>query len=241
MSQQAISSYFATRKRGVTDDSATIKSKSTILNQDEATTKKRITRATQKLTFESNLEETVSVVTPKKRKRSITSKNDGVKATKTPKTRARKTLVTETDGMQQTKLVDFVVKGLLSPKKTLVMESPQQEKSAFGSKDNDLNAERGLLTPVKQRVSAEPRPSTTKKIKEMPMEKIKARLGKSDRLTELKTRLNNLQQGFDRLDRMQDERKALISPKKTIEITHEISNQPKSLKKFEQLEVEVLR
>lgn len=75
-------------------------------------------------------------------------------------------------------------------------------------------------------------------IKDLPLEKIKERLGKSDRVTELKTRLNNIQQGLDRFDRMEGERKEVVTPKKK---TIEMANQPKSLKKFDQLEVEVLR
>ncbi|XP_063698904.1 DNA replication factor Cdt1 [Culicoides brevitarsis] len=244
MSQQAISSYFATRKRGAVEDSRTSKAKVLVLDQTTASSPRvtRSSRATQKLTFDTNFEEQTESVTPKARK----TRANG---TKTPKstTRAKKCLTAENceAGMQQTKLVDFVIKGMLSPKKmqSPIKEAPQEETGAFGTKDlNDLNVERGMQTPVKQKVPSEPRPSTAKKqtVKDMPLNKIKAKLGKSDRLTELKTRLNNLQQGLDRLDRMESERKAIASPKKTIEITKEIANQPKSLKKFEKFEVEVI-
>lgn len=146
--------------------------------------------------------------------------------------------------MQQTKLVDFVVKGLLSPKKTQspVKETPEKQ-TAFGMKGKDLNVERGMQTPVKQIIPSHPLPSTAKKqmVKNLPIEKIKEKLGKSDRLTELKTKLNSMQQRMDRLDRMENERKAVVAPKKTIKITKEIAEPLKSLKKFDQLEVEVLR
>lgn len=249
MSQKAISSYFATRKRGAGDDLIANKSKVLVLDQDAASAVKspriRTTRATQKLTFDTNFEEKSQAATPRGRKRTISGKsNDDAKTPKTPRMRARKCLTAEKceAGMQQTKLVDFVIKGLLSPKK---MQSPvkdlkESEGNAFGSKDNGLNAERGMQTPVKQKVPAQPRPSTARKqmIKDLPLEKIKERLGKSDRVTELKTRLNNIQQGLDRFDRMEGERKEVVTPKKK---TIEIANQPKSLKKFDQLEVEVLR
>lgn len=246
MSQQAISSYFATRKRGATDDSITNKAKVLVLEQQIASPRTRSTRATQKLTFDTNFEEKSQVVTPKSRKRTVASRsNDVSKTPKTPRTRAKKCLNTEKSeaGLQQTKLVDFVIKGLLSPKKVQNPVEDTPEKMAFGMKDNDLNVVRGMQTPVKQTIPSEPRPSTAKKqmVKELPLEKIKAKLGKSDRLTELKTRLNNIQQGLDRLDRMEGERKAVVTPKKTLEITKEIANQPKSLKKFDQLEMIVLR
>lgn len=259
MSQQEISSYFATRKRGAGEDFLKSKAKVLVLDQESSVSsvvrsspRIRTTRATHKLTFDTNFEEKIEVTTSKNRKRTVSGKSkDGSKTPKTPKTRAKKCLTVEKceAGLHQTKLVDFVVKGLLSPKK---MQSPtttskglaEVGEAAFVSKDNDLNAERGMQTPVKQTVSSQPRPSTAKKallVKDLPLEKIKARLGKSDRLTELKTRLNNLQQGLDRFDRMESERKAVKTPKKTIEITKEIANQPKSLKKFDSLEVEVLR
>uniref|UniRef100_A0A336MBD5 CSON013720 protein n=1 Tax=Culicoides sonorensis TaxID=179676 RepID=A0A336MBD5_CULSO len=249
MSQPAISSYFANRKRGAGSDFITNKAKVMILERNEdvesilqSPTVRRSTRATQKLTFDTKFEENVhQATTPKNRKRTVSEKTPG---NKTPRTRGKKNVA---EAGQQ-KLVDFVIKGLLSPKKMqsplkTAIESPKlQEKSAFGSKDSNLNAERGMQTPVKQKIPSEPRPSASKKdtIQSLPLDKIKDKLGKSDRLTELKTKLNKIQQGLDRLDRMETERKALSTPKKTVEITNEIANKPKSLKKFDQLEVEVL-
>lgn len=245
MAQQAISSYFATRKRTASDDLSS-KNKVLILDRNELfspSVSRKSTRKIQKLAFDTDFEKQTDKVVakekPKPRKKCASTKVSVAKSIRVGKV---KKSAEKNDGLHQSNLVNFIRKGLLSPTKTrspVKVSTPK--KSVFVSRESEMNSERGMVTPIKQTISSDPRPSSSKEaIKDLPLEVVKEKLNKSSRVTELKTRLNKLQQGLDTLDTMETKRKAMVTPKKTVEITKDIC-QPRSLKKFDALELEIVR
>uniref|UniRef100_A0A182N876 CDT1 Geminin-binding domain-containing protein n=1 Tax=Anopheles dirus TaxID=7168 RepID=A0A182N876_9DIPT len=156
----------------------------------------------------------------------------------------------------QPKLVSFVKKGNLSPQKRLHTASPvkravgvPERKIATPQKAND-----GVLAAQQQPAEFSPRNSLNNVAKAAPvkpsvsrmlqlgkdkdpmsLDEIRNKLLRHPRLPELKTKLNAIQSGFDKMDRLRTERleghiKPAMSP----------STAAKNLQKFTTLDVEVL-
>lgn len=216
MSQPTVAAYFNTRKRVAADElSASTRNKNAVVDVGPNSGG--------------------SVGTPESRR--VT------RATRSIKRIGAVTVDEKTRGMlDQPKLVKFLKMGMLSPKKKLQeASSPVKRASAtptkleFSTKPNSGNVERGMQTPTKQ-VVANPVRSGIPNVSNLSMDEIKSKLSRSARLAELKTSLNKLQGGFDKLDRLEkvrleENRKAPVPPSPT--------TAARNLKEFQTLEVEV--
>lgn len=144
------------------------------------------------------------------------------------------------DGIETPKIVNFWKGGNLSPQKkakgfSLVTINPE-------SKSNEGNIQpTGCLTPVKEASAAtsdvvgktELVPSNRMKLNE-----IKKKLKTSSRIAELKTSINKLQGGLDKLEQMEKKRIAAGTINDKREANAEAL---KSLKPFKTIELEILR
>lgn len=253
MSQASLANYFQTRKRTATDDGLNPKhNKVRILEnaggipQDNVRQSGRKAKTLQRLVFDAP-EETVTLAKLKK----STSKTQRVTRSKSAKPK-------DVAPVTPSKTIcAFICKGLMSPNKRLRTTSPVKSNSANEAtptkaspiprnvqieSENCLQLQRGMVTPVKQ-VKNSPRPSTSKagELQKMSLDEVKQKLNMSSRMAELKTRLNTLQEGFTKADQLQREREAMMSPKKTVEVTKEVLGASPTLKKFSKMEVEILR
>ncbi|XP_058464638.1 DNA replication factor Cdt1 isoform X2 [Malaya genurostris] len=217
MSQPTVAAYFNARKRAAADEiGITNKNKNAAVSSElesnggDSSESKRITRATRSL-------RRIGAVTVNEKTREM---------------------------LDQPKLVNFFKKGSLSPRKKATNtkhESPMKAGlpskvaatstvSEFSTK-NANNVERGIRTPTK---SASGRVSIAD-IGNMSVQDAKNKLSRSARLTELKTSLNKMRSGLDKLDRLKNERsetkKPVVPPSPT--------TAARNLKEFQTLEVEV--
>lgn len=245
MSQPTVAAYFNTRKRVAADElSAATRSKVLVLEHStsgagsedgrELHSPSRVVFANTKNFLSKNVAadgiDSCSVGTPERKK--ITRATRSIK-------RIGAVKVGETK-LEQSKLVRFLKMGNLSPKKACT--APQQAntptKAEFSAKNNTGNVERGLHTPTKQQPPAvnPARAAVPSAVSKLTMEETKGKLSRSVRLAELKTSLNKLQGGFDRLDRLEKTRqednwKPPVPPSPT--------TAARNLKQFEKFEVEV--
>ncbi|XP_055603634.1 DNA replication factor Cdt1 isoform X2 [Uranotaenia lowii] len=223
MSQPTVAAYFNTRKRVAADDvGSAVRNKNAVVDagnepvgENGTPESRRVTRATRNI-------KRIGAVTVDEKTREM---------------------------LEQPKLVKFLKMGNLSPKKKLSQKStrtpiksvpkPEQTKEAsptkveFSSKNNANNVERGMKTPTKQVL---PNPAPSKDISSLTADEVKTKLSRSARLTELKTKLNKLQSGFDKLDRME---KVRLEETKQKPVPPSPSTAARNLKEFQSLEVEV--
>ncbi|XP_019557937.3 DNA replication factor Cdt1 isoform X2 [Aedes albopictus] len=221
MSQPTVAAYFNTRKRVAADElSAATRNKNVAVLDETGSTgtpeRKRITRATRSI------------------------KRIGAEKSK--------------QTLEQPKLVQFLKLGNLSPKKKMKQypsspakactAAPEQAalpaNAEFSAKNNTTNVERGgMKTPTKQGLPPavnRGRQAAPSAVSKLTLEEARSKLSKSSRLAELTTSLNKLQNGFDKLDRLEkvrqeDNWKAPVPPSPT--------TAARNLKEFERLEVEV--
>lgn len=249
MSQTSIANYFHTRKRTATDDGLAGKtSKVRILDNNEpALGQLERTRSGKAKTLQRLVIDVPAETKATAPKRKIATKpRSTAKSKKTAKEVA-------SSAAQSKPLVAFIRKGLLSPnhKKVATPIKPEEapeplpvtpRKDEGAVPEKSLEAARGMVTPVKQIVKS-PKPSTSKAavLQNMSLGEIKEKLNASSRMTELKSRLNALKQGFDKADRLEETRKAMVTPKKTMQLNREILGASPTIKKFDKMEVEIMR
>lgn len=244
MAQSSISNYFIARKRGIEDDVIASKKKVICLERtrnssesqdchtdsDELGAKVVFPKAHDNLS--SHDDEAKTVV----RKPTI---RQGITPQRT--TRSRKIHMQDVDGIETPKMMNFWKGGNLSPQKKskgFLSEHPVQTVTSQPpeTKDDVLEVP-GPSTPTKQRRgSIEKTPLMSSNA--MPADAIKKKLKGSTRLTELKTTLNKLQGGLDRLDQMEKKRLTSAPLKGKREVAAEA---PKALKPFKSIELEILR
>lgn len=249
MSQTSIANYFRTRKRTAADDDFQAKNNKVRILDNGA-----ISRENPKLSPGGKTQSLRRLVYD------VPTEISSVTARRTAKpTRSTKIVKKSkpTEVISNKNLVAFIRKGLLSPNKPTKIASPSKtnygrEVEGFpetvtpsnGAQDNEklIEAQLGMKTPVKH-VPKTPTASTSKAsdLATMPLDQVKRKLNMSDRLTELKTRINTLQQGFDKADRLEQKRNKMATPKKTVELSKEILGTSPTLKKFDKMEVEVRR
>jgi chromatin licensing and DNA replication factor 1 len=147
------------------------------------------------------------------------------------------------EGIQTTKVVNFIVKGSLSPQKksklasqptaktdnatiekTKEATSLEIQKEVFKTptknfEKTSINVEKTLLVPNNNNLN---------------INEVSKKLRGSSRLSELKTSLNKLKSGFDKLDQM--EKKRLAPPIRNVE-----NGEGMTLKVFKNIEFEILR
>ncbi|EDS33520.1 DNA replication factor Cdt1 [Culex quinquefasciatus] len=256
MSQPTVAAYFNTRKRpaAVGSDAgvaAAIRSKVLVLEQDggrveEAGTGRVVFANYQNFLSKNAIADAGTTTTEKMAATPETRRV--TRATRSIKRIGAVTVDEKTREMlEQPKLVKFLKMGMLSPKKRL-QASPAKAKSAtptkaasqpvasakveFGAANSAGNVDRGMKTPTK----VAPVPVAGPSVSEMSMDQIKAKLSRSARLAELKTSLNKLQSGFDKLDRME---KVRLEETRKKPVPPSPGTAARNLKEFQTLEVEV--
>lgn len=239
MAQASISSYFIARKRGIEDDAITNKKKVICLEK---------TRNFSESQGDSDELET-GIVFPKGRADDSSDdapkkmvQKPAVRQGVTPQrtTRSRKILhMQEVDGIEGPKIVNFWKGGNLSPQKKPKKTLPETAVANPEADTSQAPQEVGFTTPVK---AVAPQPSieatTLVSSNTMKLDEIKRKLKGSTKLAELKTSLNKLNSGFDKLDRMEAARVTKYFER---DIRVEAPATPKSLKPFKSIELEILR
>lgn len=235
MSQASISSYYHPRKRGIDEDIAVNKRKVIRLDDDSHTAPDSFESTDN---FPVNSSETESNGKKLSKKDAVVSKV-ATRQVLTPQrsTRSRAKQMQNVDGIETQKLVNFWIGGSLSPKK----KSKQPPSETVISKDAppaeiSIQERPGMTTPVKSQPEVE-QVEKAKTRKPLNLDEIKNKLKNSSRITELKTSLNKLQSGLDRLQNIRNERegKGPVKEKKDDDIT------PKQLKPFKSIEFQILR
>lgn len=247
MSQSAISSYFITRKRGVEDD--------VIANKKKVICLERNHNSSESQANPEDSEEFKTVVVFPKAPGSQFSGDDEPKIRNkattrqgiTPQrrtTRSRNIHMQEVDGIETPKVVNFWKGGNLSPqKKSKVALTPKEAPPATivnpePKSIENASTEHGMSTP-KKKVRVTPAPDAVEKAplinaNTLKLNEIKKKLKGSARLTELKTSLNKLQSGLDKLDQMESTRIAGDASRAATET-------PKTLKPFKSIHLEIMR
>ncbi|KAM7344848.1 chromatin licensing and DNA replication factor double parked [Cochliomyia hominivorax] len=158
------------------------------------------------------------------------------------------------ENIKQQKLVQFIQKGPLSPRKkssaTPKANTRQKQNehtpsttliTAFTSKNNANNMEKGLKTPTKQIIKGSNTPIKQGEIKsmvkkELNFDEVKTKITRSAKLQELKASLARIQE-LEKTRKAQEERnrklkEGLLSPAKKTPVVQ--------LKEFDKIELEVL-
>ncbi|EDS43862.1 DNA replication factor Cdt1 [Culex quinquefasciatus] len=259
MSQPTVAAYFNTRKRpaAVGSDAgvaAAIRSKVLVLEQDGGRVEEdgtgRVVFANYQNFLSKNAIADAGTTTTTEKMAATPETRRVTRATRSIKRIGAVTVDEKTREMlEQPKLVKFLKMGMLSPKKRL-QASPAKAKSAtptkaasqpvasakveFGAANSAGNVDRGMKTPTK--VAPVPAAAAGPSVSEMSMDQIKAKLSRSARLAELKTSLNKLQSGFDKLDRME---KVRLEETRKKPVPPSPGTAARNLKEFQTLEVEV--
>lgn len=246
MAQPSVSSFFITRKRGIEDD--IVASKKKVICLDRFTASSDLNDAddnSNKIVY-PKLNNTNSVVEQNDAKissKKVTGVAAAIRQGITPqRTRAtRRAQMQNVDGLEVPKIVNFSLGGALSPQKRSrkqiePVEQPKPVETVKPKQQNPveelINNNHGMKTPTKNsKLTTE---TTTSRVEKTLMistntlntDEIKKKLRASSKLTELKTSLNKLRNGFDKLDQMEQKRK---------------ESGGKALKPFKNIELEILR
>ncbi|CRK98864.1 CLUMA_CG011991, isoform A [Clunio marinus] len=233
MAQPSISSFFITRKRGLEDDALQAKNKVVCLEKASNSTEESddSEELKTKVVFPKAFDSSSTDDEPKK---TVTKPATRQGITPQRRTRSKKLQMQEVDGIETAKVVNFWKGGNLSPQKKM----KQPEKSSLTSELNEKLIRRKI---DKEIPSASSQNEPVEKIpllstNNMNSEKIKQKLKSSSKLTELKTKINKLRDGLDKIDRMEEKRleNASLKEKKEVEST------AKTLKPFKSIELEIL-
>lgn len=158
------------------------------------------------------------------------------------------------ENIKQQKLVQFIKKGTLSPrKKPVEVPTPKSRQkvnestpsgtiiNAFNSQNNAKNVERGFKTPTKQIIKGSNTPLKQGELKsmvkkELTFEEVKTKVSRSAKLQELKASLARIQV-LEKTRKEQEERNRKLkenmqSPSKKTPVLQ--------LKEFDKIELEVL-
>lgn len=246
MAQSSISSYFITRKRGIDDDLIAQKKKVICLDRARNSSESQDSQAdSEELgtvavfpktldNYSSNDDE------PKKMVRNQKTIRQGI----TPQrlTRSKKVHMQDVDGIEAPKVVNFWKGGNLSPQKkskgtpseTITKDNPETK-----SNDNALKIP-GMSTPVKrnaQQVKTVEMTALTSS-NGANLDEVKKKLKGSSRLADLKTSLNKLNSGLDKLQQMEKKRIVNAPVKESTKAADDVA---RSLKPFKTIELEILR
>ncbi|KAL7010746.1 hypothetical protein ACKWTF_016861 [Chironomus riparius] len=245
MSQSSISSYFITRKRNLEDDIVASKKKviclernpaSCELNDVEENSNKIVYPSSSKLLNGDIKDDKITKIT------GLSSVRQGI--TPQRKRSSRRVQMQNVDGIEAPKVVNFFLGGSMSPqkksKKQLApIETPKETINTTKS-DNEQN--HGMQTPTKKPILTTEvnRVEKTMMISTNTLntDEIKKKLRASAKLTELKTSLNKLRNGFDKLDQMELKRKEMTKSSK--DKIQSSEGEAKSLKPFKNIELEIL-
>lgn len=243
MAQSSISSYFITRKRTLEDDIVASKKKVICLDRNSASCSELndVEENSNKIVYPSS-----SKLNNGEIKDEIITKSIGLPSVRqgiTPqrKRSSKRVQMQNVDGIEAPKIVNFFLGGSMSPQKKSrkqlePIETPKETITTTKS-DNELNEQNhGMQTPTKKRPILTTEVNRVEKTmmistNTLNTDEIKKKLRASAKLTQLKTSINKLRDGFDKLDRMEQKRKEMTKAAKEV----------KSLKPFKNIELEILR
>ncbi|XP_013097925.2 DNA replication factor Cdt1 [Stomoxys calcitrans] len=261
MAQPSIAAFFNTRKRAVAEDVTTIKNRRLLDNAEP-------TRQESNANIPSQNNPTNDAPQPQQ------EQNDDIAALKKMGMRTRtvvkrigvqdpsqvpdsgvspKKMSKIEENVKQQKLVEFIKKGTLSPrKKPAATKTKSRQKvnestptatiiTAFTSQNNNKNMERGLKTPTKQIIKGSNTPLKQGELKslvkkELTFDEVKTKVSRSAKLQELKASLARIQE-LEKTRKAQEERNRMLkesmqSPSKKTPVLQ--------LKEFDKIELEVL-
>ncbi|XP_075165679.1 chromatin licensing and DNA replication factor double parked [Haematobia irritans] len=266
MAQPSIAAFFNTRKRAVAEDVTTIKNRR-LLDSSEPTNRQEANANTplqpndgQQPLPPSQQDQHDEIAALKKmgmRTRSgrTVVKRIGVQdPSQVPDSGVSPKKISKIEeNVKQQKLVEFIKKGTLSPrKKPAAAKSKSRQKinestptatiiTAFTSQNNAKNVERGLKTPTKQIIKGSNTPLKQGELKsmvkkELTFDEVKTKVSRSAKLQELKASLARIQE-LEKTRKAQEERNRLLkeslqSPSKKTPVLQ--------LKEFDKIELEVL-
>lgn len=240
MAQSSISSFFITRKRGIDDDLIAQKKKVICLERTQAEIEDSVTVAVfPKILDNSSLNDDEPKTMVKNQKPNQKAMRQGIAPQRT--TRYKKVHMQEVDGIEAPKVVNFWKGGNLSPQKKSKVKSSETIIMTETKNTNNASHSSGMLTPVKVNTSsAQNAIEKTSLISNngSSLDEIKKRIKGSSRLADLKTSLNKLNGGLDKLDRTEKKRLSCASVVDKSEASIEMT---KTLKPFKTIELEILR
>lgn len=257
MAQPSIASFFNTRKRAAGEDLSTTKNKLLIESSTSQDTSRNDSPTPSGFSVEKSADEDVLKGKAGIRTRSgriikrIGAQNE-ISEELVPK-KISKTEISQ----KKPKLVQFVKKGMLSPRNTSIAHTKQAQASkfgedikqtpsstiiAFGSKNNITNVERGMRTPTKQIIKgsgATPLKHganlNTLVKKELNFDEVKTKMSRSAKLQELKASLNRIQE-LEKIRKVQEERNRRLRDGEQTSQKGPVIH----LKEFDKIEMEVL-
>ncbi|TMW53531.1 hypothetical protein DOY81_001408 [Sarcophaga bullata] len=261
MAQPSIAAFFNTRKRAAADDVTSIKSKRLLNGTEQSAT----TPSTTETTSDQQLQDHQDDITTFKGMRTRSSRSSTVvkrigiqdpsqipDSGLSPKKMAK----IEENVEQQQKLVQFIKKGSLSPRKKITKTpkstntiQKQNEQTptnnlitAFTTKNNANNVARGLKTPTKQIIKGSNTPLKQGEIKsmvkkELNFDEVKTKITRSAKLQELKASLARIQE-LEKTRKAQEERNRRL--KEDIHSPAKKTPAVVQLKEFDTIELEVL-
>lgn len=244
MSQVSISSFYHSRKRGVDEDIAVNKRK--VIRLDSSGETDVFLSGDGLCSNNTNEDDLISIISNGteicEKKLKATNSKTSIRQVLTPQrtTRSRAKQMQNVDGLETPKLVNFWVGGNLSPQKKsrAPIETVTSQNVPEKTVNDEISVERpGMTTPVKSQLDSSSATHQHVARKPLNIEEIKQKMKNSSRITELKTTLNKLNSGFDRLNNMRNERleKGPVKEKKDDDVT------PKQLKPFKTIEFQILR
>lgn len=244
MAQSSISSYFITRKRTLDDEIVASKKKviclernekaSCELNDAEVNSNKIVYPSSSKI---NNVEEKISKTV------ALSSVRQGI--TPQRKRSSRRVQMQNVDGIEAPKIANFFLGGSMSPQKKSKKQLETPKETIITTKpNNELTTQNnGMQTPTKKPILTTDVSRVEKTLmistNTLNTDEIKKKLRASAKLTELKTSLNKLRNGFDKLDQMEQKRKEMTKAAKDKIQSRE--GESKSLKPFKNIELEILR
>ncbi|XP_061391282.1 DNA replication factor Cdt1-like [Musca vetustissima] len=265
MAQPSIAAFFNTRKRAVAEDITTIKTRRLLESSEPTTQDSNANTTTTQQNSQQNViqqaqqdqhDEIAALKKMGMRTRSgRTVKRIGVQdPSQVPDSGVSpKKMSKIEENIKQQKLVQFIKKGTLSPRKkpTEVATPRTRQKvnestpsgtiiNAFNSQNNAKNVERGFKTPTKQIIkgSTPLKQGEIKSMvkKELTFEEVKTKVSRSAKLQELKASLARIQE-LEKTRKEQEERNRKLkenmqSPSKKTPVLQ--------LKEFDKIELEVL-
>lgn len=251
MATPSVSSFFISRKRGLEEDVIIQKKKVICLENrrssnessgNESVAHKIVYPSSSQSSYHSDNNEHVE---GKNKKIAIIN---AIRQDITPQRTRSKRLqqMQNVEGIETPKIANFYLGSSLSPQKKC-KQAPQNESVKSCDPAISENSEQCMKTPTKKQSSSlhsEKKDKIIEKtllVSHNNVDELKKKIRGSSRLTQLKTSLNKLRDGFDKLDQMEKKRTAATaSPSSAIKNTME-SNEGKSLKAFQKIELEILR
>lgn len=237
MAQPSVSSFFITRKRGNDEDIVSHKKKLVCL--ERFSDGEDIFKEDNKVVASGS-----TIDNGENEKNKKLAAISAVRQAITPqRTRSKQRVqMQNVEGIQTPKVANFYLGGTLSPQKKPTHASVAIQKNSTDVTTISENSQQCFKTPTKK-VSLSANSEKIEKTLLVPsnIDDLKKKLRGSSRLTELKTSINKLRNGFDKLDHMEKKRMAASATITSASLATKNTDEVKSLKVFKHIELEILR